>query len=394
MPWKETYVLDLRKEFVHRALTERTTFTDLCAEYGISTKTGYKWKERFLSHGYGGLEDHSRRPNSCPSQLNEDAVIRIMQLKLAHISWGPKKIQTLYENIYRKTPVPSISSIQRVLDKAGLVRKKRVRRAQPNQSALRQRIEAVKPNDVWTVDFKGWWFTNLREKCIPLTIRDQNSRFLLDIRLMQTCTTNSVKQVFINSFEKYGLPRYIRSDNGSPFAAHNSILGLSSLSAWWLTLGIIPDRIEPGKPYQNGGHERMHRDMKFELQGKISGGLNAHQRAIDVWRDEFNNVRPHEALGMKTPAEVYNRSDIKYEGDSEELIYPFGYFSRKVSSNGNIKLNNSIIQISSALSGYHLGLNNRDDSSLNVWINDFLLGEIDLRTYSFNSISEEVLTSS
>ncbi len=389
MSWKETYVLDLRKEFVQRALSEKTPFKVLCAEYGISTKTGYKWKDRFLRNGCCGLTDQSRRPNSCPSQLTEDDIIRIMQLKLAYPSWGPKKIQSLYEDIYRETSTPSISSVQRILNKAGLIRKKRVRRVQPDQTALRQRIEAIKPNDVWTVDFKGWWLTYHREKCVPLTIRDGKSRFLLDIRLMQSCETNPVKQVFIKTFEEYGLPGVIRSDNGTPFASPNSILGLTSLSAWWLSLGIIPDRIEPGKPYQNGGHERMHRDIKFEIQGKILGGLEAYQRAIDTWRNEFNNIRPHEALGMRRPSDVYTPSEIKYEGDPDEIIYPFGFLSRKVSSKGNIKLNNKDIFLSLALRGYHLGLDSKDDDTYSVWINEFLLGEVDLRTYSFYSISDD-----
>ena len=388
MPWKEINLMDQRLEFVHRALTETIPFSTLCKEYNISRKTGYKWKQRFLDSGYSGLSNQSTRPNSNPNQLSEDTVIKILQLKFAHPSWGARKIQRIFEKSYPFIDVPSESSIKRIFDKAGLVKKKRVSRVNPSQDLLRQMIQPDNPNDVWTVDFKGWWYSLDKNKCLPLTIRDEKSKFIHDVRLMKNQTTEAVKEVFLDTFKKYGLPKVIRSDNGSPFAAHNSPLGLTRLSAWWMSLGIIPDRINPGCPYQNGGHERMHRDLKMEVQRQYKANLSFYQNIINEWRNEFNTIRPHEALNYKTPFEVYTPSSLKYRGDVDEILYPFNFESRKVSSSGAIKLKNIEIFITNALAGYQLGLELKEHNRLNVWFNKFLIGEIDLQTYSFYTIQE------
>jgi putative transposase len=383
MPWKETNVLDQRTEFVTRALTEEITFTDLCKEYGISRKTGYKWKQRFLENGYNGLSDLSRKPRNSPNQLSEDCIIQIIKLKLAYPNWGARKILELYKRAHPLEKAPSESSVKRILDKAGLVKKRRVKRVNPNQDALRQMIQPDEPNDVWTIDFKGWWFSTDKNKCVPLTIRDDKSRYLQDIRLMKSQTTEAVQHVLANVFKEYGLPKVIRSDNGSPFAAPNSILGLCRLAAWWMSLGIIPDRIRPGCPYQNGGHERMHRDLKLEIQKPHKGDLPFFQNIIDEWRCEFNNVRPHEALGYKTPSEVYKPSERKYDGDIDEIIYPLGFETRKVSSNGTIKIKGVEVHLTTALTGYHVGLLHTENRVMDVWFNKFPLGSIDLNSFRF-----------
>lgn len=388
MSWEEKSKVDQRAEFAKRALTENITFTDLCNEYGISRKTGYKWKQRFEQYGYSGMSDLSKRPHENPNQLSEDCIINILNLKLAHPSWGARKIQKLFEKDHPIEDIPSESSIKRIFDKAGLVKKKRIKRADTSHDALRQMIQPEKPNDVWSIDFKGWWYSTDRKVCLPLTIRDQDSRYLLDIRLMQNQGTEAVRSVFTKVFKRYGLPRVIRSDNGSPFAAHNSILGLTKLSAWWMSLGIIPDRTEVGKPYQNGGHERMHRDLKAEIQKQFKGSFSSNQRVIDAWREEFNTVRPHEALGYKTPSDVYSPSTIKYTGDIDEIIYPTGFEPRKVCSSGTIKIKSTRIQLSHAIAGYHVGLTYKESSKLSVWFNKFLLGEVDLQTYKFYAIQK------
>ena len=386
MSWEEFNKLDQRKEFAIRAMTERISFSELCNEYGISRKTGYKWKQRFCENGYAGLSDLSKKPHKHPSQLSEDTIIQIVQLKQAHPNWGARKIQTLYEKANKTKDVPSESSIKRIFDKAGLVKKRRIRRVPEGQNTLRQMIQPLELNDVWTVDFKGWWYCEGKEKCQPLTIRDEISKHIHEIKLLQTQKTEPVKEVFQTVFKKYGLPKVIRSDNGSPFAAPNGILGLSRLSVWWMSLGILPDRITPGCPQQNGGHERMHPDLKREIQLKQRGKLTFIQTVIDEWRQEYNNIRPHESLGMQTPAEVYKRSERKYNGDIDELIYPIGFERRKISSDGMIKFNNIKIAITSALAGYYVGLNYIDSHRMSVWFNEFLLGEIDTRTYSFYAI--------
>jgi len=388
MPWKEISQVDQRAEFVHRALTETIPFSELCKEYNISRKTGYKWKQRFLENGYNGLSNLSTRPHSNSNQLSEDIVIKILQIKWAHPSWGARKIQSIFEKSYPLLDVPSESSIKRILDKAGLVKKRRVSRVNPSQNALRQIIKPDNPNDVWTVDFKGWWYSLDNKKCLPLTIRDEKSKFIHDIRLLQNQTCETVKEVFEECFKKYGIPKVIRSDNGIPFATHNSPLGLTKLSAWWMSLGILPDRINPGCPYQNGGHERMHRDLKIEVQKQRKVNLSFYQNIIDEWRNEFNIIRPHEALDYKTPAEVYKSSEIKYVGDIDEIIYPFNYESRKVSSSGMIRINNIQVYITGALTGYHIGLEKIERNRLAVWFNKFHIGEIDLQSYKFYPIQE------
>lgn len=390
MPWKEINQMDQRTEFIHRALTETVPFSELCKEFNISRKTGYKWKQRFFENGYNGLFNLSTRPHSNSNQLPEDTVIKIMQIKLTHSSWGARKIQSIFEKSYPLLDVPSESSIKRILDKAGLVKKKRVKRVNPSQNLLRQMIQPDNPNDVWTIDFKGWWYSLDNNKCLPLTIRDEKSKFIHEIRLMKDQTTDAVKDVFVNVFKKYGLPKVIRSDNGSPFAAYNSPLGLSRLSAWWMSLGIIPDRIKPGCPYQNGGHERMHRDLKMEVQKQYKVNLSLYQTIINEWRTKFNIIRPHEALNYKTPAEVYTPSPIKYDGDVDEILYPYNFESRKVSSSGAIKIKNTGVFITTALAGYNVGLEFQNDNRLSVWFNKFLIGEIDLHSYSFHTIQERM----
>lgn len=386
MPWEEKNVLDARKEFTQRALTEKIPFTELCSEYGISTKTGYKWKNRFLSEGYNGLSDQSRCPKSSPSQLSEDVIIRIIKLKLAHPTWGPKKILQLYEDAYRYEKAPGLSSVGRVLDKAGLVEKKRVRRVQPETNSFRKLYKAEAPNDVWTVDFKGWWFTTNKEKCLPLTIRDEYSRYIFEARLLLRADTENVREVFRQQFKMHGLPSMIKSDNGPPFAAPGSSLGLTKLSAWWMSLGILPTRIEPGKPYQNGSHERMHRDIAFDIQRRIQGSLRETQAALDHWREEYNNIRPHEAIGMSTPASLYKKSERGYSGDINEIIYPGNYMTRRVLSNGMIKLGGINVYINYGLIGYTLGLQAYENNRLNLWFSEFLLGSVNLESYNFEPL--------
>lgn len=313
--------------------------------------------------------------------------MQVLLIKQANPNWGARKIQKIFEQKHSSVSTPSESSIKRIFDKAGLVKKRRVKRVDTGKEMLQQLIPADQPNHVWTVDFKGWWYGTDYEKCLPLTLRDLYSRYLFDIRLMQNQTTEAVKEVFLSAFKFYGLPRVIRSDNGTPFAATNSIMGLTKLSVWWMSLGIIPDRIQPGKPQQNGAHERMHKDLKLEIQLSHKGNRSFYQRVIDEWRKEYNEIRPHEALGYQTPASIYKPSETKYNGEFDELIYPLGFERRKVANNGAIKIKSTEIAISHALKGYHVGLGQTEEPNrLNVWFNNFLLGEVDLQTYRFYAI--------
>jgi transposase InsO family protein len=382
MPWKEQDVKNLRLEFVLRALSEGTSFGALCREYGIQPKTGYKWKQRFLEEGASGLGDRSRRPKSSPGRLDEGVVCEIVRLKQAHPGWGPRKIRAVYERRQEAGEVPSESSFKRVLEKAGMVKKRRRKKAVGN-GRLEQRRESVEPNDIWTVDFKGWWHTSEGERCEPLTVRDDYSRYVLGARVPANGRTETIRGELERLFERYGLPRMIRSDNGTPFASAQAPLGLSRLSAWWLVLGIDVDRIEPGCPSQNGGHERMHRDLAAEVEGQVCGGLRAQQAALEVWRQSFNEERPHEALGMRCPAELYRKSERAYEGTPERLEYERGYLSRRVQATGKIWFQGVPIGISRALRGWDVGLKPIADKTWSVHFGPLCLGQIDLLTESF-----------
>jgi transposase InsO family protein len=382
MPWKELNAMDLRYEFSIRALHEQTPFTELCREYGISRKTGYKWKRRFLAEGRSGLADLSRKPHSSPDGLTEDVVCEIVRLKKDRPAWGPRKIRVLYGKVHPNEVLPSDSSFKRVLERAGLVTKRR-NRASRECGRLQNRTVPEKPNDVWTVDFKGYWYTLLKERCEPLTVRDDFSRFVLCASVPANSRTETIRGEFERLFEIYGLPAIIRSDNGPPFSSSNAPLGLSCLSAWWIALGIDLDRIDPGKPYQNGGHERMHRDIAMEVEGCISGDLRNQVAALEVWRQSFNQERPHEAIGMRCPAELYERSPRPYESTPDQLEYPTDYLERRVQPYGAISLEKSKIFISSALRGWNVGLKRTTHGGYVTYFGDLCLGHIDLSTRSF-----------
>lgn len=386
MPWTETDVMDQRTEFVLRVLRNVERFGDVCKEFGISRKTGYKWKERFMEEGLSGLGDDSRRPKKCPNELGENAVCQILKLKLAHPRWGARKLRAILERTVAKGELPSESSFKRVLEKAGLVKHRRRVRAEQG-TRLHSGIQSERPNHVWTIDFKGWWYTRDRNRFEPLTIRDDYSRYVLCAQALEDACTETVRQQMIRVFERFGLPDVIRSDNGAPFAAHRSPLGLSRLSAWWLALGINLDRITPGRPDQNGGHERMHRDMAWEVEGDASLDATRQQATLDVWRKTFNEERPHEALGMRVPHEVYQPSPRKFDPMPIELVYPPGYLVRKINSHGAVKIENIRVGISEALNGWEVGLEPKHSHRYAVWFCRLCLGELDLITQKFQAVT-------
>lgn len=318
--------MDQRIEFALKSL-HTENFRALCQEYGVSPKTGYKWKERLLRLGWERMGERSRRPRSHADQLAEGVVCEIVRLKELHRHWGPRKIRALYLRMHESAA--SESSFKRVLARAGLT-KARTRRPAIESGRLWSARRGQAPNEVWTVDFKGWWYDVQRVRCEPLTVRDEHSRYILELRRVSSACTAAVRACFEQLFERYGLPGAIRSDNGSPFASVQGLFGLSRLSAWWVALGIDLERGRPGHPQDNGGHERMHRDIGMELeQGP------AEQATLDLWREEFNQERPHEALGMRCPAEVYEPSPRKYPGPLEDVEYK-GMYSRRVNKHGMV----------------------------------------------------------
>lgn len=375
MPWKEADLMNVKREFVFKSFNKEQSFTELCREYGISTKTGYKWKERFLEGGFPALEELSRRPNSSGKKIPEEVSVELIRIKNLHKKWGASKILQVYKNNHPGDYAPVRSTVENLFVRAGFTIPKKRKR---NKTTNRIQIKVVpeRPNQVWTVDFKGWWYTKHKEKCEPLTVRDEFSKYILEIKVLEKGDIPNVKQAFEQLFIKFGLPEIIRSDNGPPFASSFNALGLSKLAVWWMSQGIKLDRTDPGCPYQNGGHERMHRDMKDELEGQIDGNLNEHQKVFDQWREEFNTIRPHEALGMKTPSDIYVKSERKYEPEDVLIVYGKEYKSRMVNDRGFYNYKNKRIFVGNPFAGYNVGIK-ENESATEVWFDDFLIGTVD-----------------
>jgi putative transposase len=386
MPWQETQMMDKRIEFAMKAV-DSPNFRELCREYGISAKTGYKWRERFVRDGLGGMIELSRRPHSHADELGEAAVCEMVRLKNAHRHWGPRKIRELYRRKNGGKDLPSESSFKRILERAGLTVPRRVRRA-AQSGRLATGVKAEKPNDVWTVDFKGWWMGVDDLRVEPLTVRDEFSRKILEVRVLENSRADSVRLCFERLFEAHGLPAAIRSDNGSPFASINGLLGLTRLSAWWLALGINLERSRPGCPQDNPAHERMHGDIMREIE---SGRAGRDQAAFDVWRHEYNDERPHEAIAMRLPSELYDPSPRAYTGTPDHLEYgPMS--TRKVSSRGAIRYQGERYPLSMALAGWSVGLSARADGVVEVWFAKLLVGHIHPDTVAFTPIVSEPKT--
>ena len=382
MSWKETDVMKEKEKFIDAVIKAEKPFKYICEDFGISEKTGHKWKNRFYEEGKLGLYEKRREAENHPNALPEDTVIAIIQLKTAHPYWGAKKILELFKKSRRNAEVPSLSSVNRILSKANLIKKRRVKPVSADCRRLHAHIQPQEVNDVWAIDFKGYWRSD-GEICEPFTVRELVSRKILCVKLMQSKSSEAVRAVMTDLFKKYGLPKVIRSDNGTPFSSPNGVLSLTSLSAWWITLGITPDRTEKGSPGQNGSLERMHADIAREIEGKVRGGVLANQAVIDAWVEEYNSVRPNEAIGMKTPDEVFIPSERKYIGDYEEIEYPLGFLTRKVTAGGEIVLNSIRIAIGHSLRGLYIGLKPLENNSYEAYLADFILGTVDMNSCCF-----------
>lgn len=374
MSWKETCVMEQRLKFIVDYLDELYDMSELCRDYGISRKTGYKWVSRYETYGLEGLKDLSRRPYGHPDTTHPWTCDQIIQTKLAHQSFGPKKVMDLLRREQPEHRWPADSTAGEILKRAGLVKKKR-RRNKMNADSHPFK-DCQHPNAVWSSDFKGHFALGNRERCYPLTISDNDSRFIFNCQGLARTRESDVRPWFEWSFREYGLPDAMRIDNGPPFASL-SLGGISQLSKWWIRLGIKPERIEPGKPQQNGRHERMHRSLKAAVASPPKYSMGAQQRAFDHFVTEFNEQRSHEALGRKTPSQVYRASLRRYPEKLPVVQYDEGYDVRQVRQNGEIKWQGNFLYLSQVLAKEPIALKQVTESQWEIYFSFYLLGIYD-----------------
>jgi len=374
MPWKASSVMDERLCFVARLL-EGEQMSLLCREFGISRKTGYKIFDRYKEHGLEALCDRSRRPVRYANQLPGQIESQIVSLKRDKPHWGARKIrELLIRRLAGDVRVPAISTIHAALDRHGLVKRMGKKRQRATGTPL---SAGTAPNALWCADYKGEFQLGNKAYCYPLTVTDHASRYLLLCEALESTREALAFTAFERLFQERGLPGAIRSDNGVPFASPNALFNLSKLSVWWLRLGIAIERIKPGKPQQNGRHERMHLTLKKEATRPP--GLNSlqQQARFDDFVQEFNTERPHQAIAMKCPAELYTPSPRPYQG-LPEVSYPFHDRDVVVTACGRLCLHRKKINISTVLAGQRLGIKEVDEG---IWLVSFMqydLGYIDL----------------
>lgn len=374
MPWRETHVVEERMKFVAARLAQEFPMSELCAAFGISRKTGYKWLERYERWGPAGLSDASRAPQEQTRRTPAEVVALVVRARRAHPSWGPRKLRVILAREYPTLAVPAPSTIGDILKHQGLVAPRRQRRAAPRATPTGLGV-AQAPNDIWGADFKGWFRTRDGQRCDPLTLSDLFSRFQLRCQLVAACRTDLVWEVFVSAFEEYGLPAALRTDNGPPFAS-TGLARLSQLGVRCLRLGIRLERIRPGAPQENGCHERMHRTLG-EVTRPPRETPAAQQRAFTAFRECFNHERPHEALGQRVPAAVYQRSPRPYPRCLPPVEYPAHWEVRHVRTAGTIKWQGELLYLSEALCGEPVGLERLTDRHWRVQFASYPLALLD-----------------
>ena len=383
MPWKECNVVEERIRFIGRLL-DGEKMAPLCREFGISRKTGYKIYNRYKDCGVDALTDRSRRPYRQASQLPMQIEKLIVSLKKEYPHWGAPKIREKLRRLYPDIHCPAISTVHAVLDRHGLVKRRKRKRNKACGTAL---AHVTDPNELWCADYKGEFMLADHRYCYPLTVTDYASRYLITCDALSTTKEVFAFSVFERAFKDFGLPTAIRTDNGVPFSSPNALYGLSRLSVWWLRLGIHIERIKPGHPEQNGRHERMHLTLKKEATKPAADNFLAQQARFDDFIDYYNQERPHQALKMQMPAELYKKSPRPYKG-LEDLEYPFHDRAALVTNCGRICYKRRKINLSTVFAGQLVGVKQVTN---NIWLVSFMqydLGYFDIESCRLEPIQD------
>lgn len=349
-------------------------FTELCRRFGISRKTGYKWLDRYETLGPAGLEDKPPVAREHPHRLEDEIADLFVKTRKDHPTWGPKKLRAFIGDRQPELVVPAASTVGELLKRRGLIRPRRRRLRVPLHTGPLSSSD--RPNSIWAADFKGHFALSNRARCHPLTITDDYSRYLLACEGMCEPQGKPVCAEFERVFREFGVPERIRTDNGAPFAS-KAPGGLSALSVWWIKLGIVPERIEPGKPEQNGRHERMHRTLKAEATQPPCATMAEQQRVFDHFRHEYNDLRPHEALEQKPPAKVYVTSARTCPESPKSPEYGADFIVRKVDDGGRLIRRGTKHRLTRLLALEPVGLREVDDGRFEVFYGPILLGTID-----------------
>jgi putative transposase len=374
MPWKEHGVMEERFRFVEEWRSGDWNVAELCRFYEVSRTTGYKWVGRYEVGGLEALHDVSRAAHRHPNAISPEMEDWVIAMREKHPSWGAPKIRARLERGCPGQRLPAESTIGAILKRNGLtVPRKRRRRSRPASEPL---AHAGAPNTVWCADYKGWFRTGDGTRIDPLTISDAYSRYLFRCQALKAADYAHSKPVFEAAFREYGLPERLRTDNGAPFGS-NGESGLTGLMVWWIKLGIVPEHIAPGKPQQNGRHERMHRTLKQETASPPAANRRAQQERFDQFRQEYNEERPHEALGQKTPATYYQASPRAYPGRLRAVEYPSDWDVRCVSPGGRMRWLGEYVFVSHGLDGERVGLEQIEERRWRVWFSFYEIGVLD-----------------
>ena len=374
MPWKERTRMDEKLFFIRDYEAGCFTVTYLAKEYNISRKTAYKYIKRFKEEGLDGLQNKSSRPHRSPNKVSKEIEREILKQKKKDRFFGARKIKNKLEEKVG-SDCPAKSTIHNVLKRHGHTNApKRRRRLRP----LNVIHEANEPNDIWTSDYKGDFLTLDRKRCYPLTVVDMYSRFIIGIKCMPSTNYLDAKSYYIALFREYGLPRQMLCDNGSPFAAPQALARLTRLSAWWIRLGILPVYIDPGSPWQNGKHERMHRELKMETTKPPAKNISGQQIKSTNFRKKYNTYRPHEAWDDDKPVNHYSRSLREYPERIEPYVYPDHFILKNVTKNGAFRWpGDKWVYVSTSIPNQYVGLEELDDGFYCVWYCNVKLGYLD-----------------